>query len=478
MIISEGTMSNDIKALKSGAWYTVANFLTRSVGLITTPIFTRLLTKPDFGAYNNYTSWLAIATIIVTMYLDSTFISAKFDFKDKFDEYIFSTLSFSTVLALFWFVIINVFSSFFADFLKLDIHYINCMMVYLLFLPAINMYQTRERYYYEYKKTVLISLLLTIGTAVVSVLLVIIMDNKLSGRIYGSASITIIIGLVLYFWIIRKGKRIKIEYWKYAIPICIPFIPHLLSLTLLNSLDRIMITDICGEEDNALYSLAYNCGALITILVTSMNTAFSPWLAEKLHNEKYAEIKKVAKIYISVFMYMSLGVMLVTPEILWLLGGNQYLEAKYVMPPITCGVAFQFLYSLFVNVEQFKKKTVGMAVASISAAVLNLVLNYVFIPQYGYIAAAYTTLVGYLWLLLVNMYLVKRIGYKKVYDYKFVALTVIFIMVFTIFVNFLFSYTVIRYAFFAVYLISFLFIAKKYGKTMLQKYRAMKEKKL
>ncbi len=471
-------MSNDIKALKSGAWYTVANFLTRSVGLITTPIFTRLLTKPDFGAYNNYTSWLAIATIIVTMYLDSTFISAKFDFKDKFDEYIFSTLSLSTVSALFWFVIINVFSSFFADFLKLDIHYINCMMVYLLFLPAINMYQTRERYYYEYKKTVLISLLLTIGTAAVSVLLVIIMDNKLSGRIYGSASVTIIIGLILYFWIIRNGKRIKIEYWKYAIPICIPFIPHLLSLTLLNSLDRIMITDICGEEDNALYSLAYNCGALITILVTSMNTAFGPWLGEKLHNEQYVEIKKISKIYISVFMYMCLGVMLVTPEILWLLGGNQYLEAKYVMPPITCGVAFQFLYSLFVNVEQFKKKTVGMAIASISAAVLNLILNYVFIPQYGYIAAAYTTLVGYLWLLLANMYLVKRIGYKKVYDYKFVALVVIAIMIFTIFVNFLFSYTVIRYAFLAVYFISFLFIAKKYGKTILQKYRAMKEKKL
>ena len=133
---------------------------------------------------------------------------------------------------------------------------------------------------------------------------------------------------------------------------------------------------------------------------------------------------------------------------------------------------------MFVNVEQFKKKTVGMAIASISAAVLNLILNYVFIPQYGYIAAAYTTLVGYLWLLLANMYLVKRIGYKKVYDYKFVALVVIAIMIFTIFVNFLFSYTVIRYAFLAVYFISFLFIAKKYGKTILQKYRAMKEKKL
>ena len=70
-------MSNNAKALKSGIWYTAANFLTRSVGLITTPIFTRLLTKADFGAYNNYTSWLAILTIIITMYLESTFIRSQ-----------------------------------------------------------------------------------------------------------------------------------------------------------------------------------------------------------------------------------------------------------------------------------------------------------------------------------------------------------------------------------------------------------------
>ncbi len=146
-------MNNNAKALKSGIWYTVANFLTRSVGLITTPVFTRLLTKADFGAYNNYTSWLAILTIIITMYLESTFISARYDFETDFDGYIFSTLSLSTLSVLVWAVILNVFSSFFTDFFKLDIVYINCMLVYLLFSPAIHMYQTRERYFFEYKKT-------------------------------------------------------------------------------------------------------------------------------------------------------------------------------------------------------------------------------------------------------------------------------------------------------------------------------------
>ena len=86
-------MNNDKKALKSGIWYTVSNFLIRSIGFITTPIFTRLLTKSEFGAFNNYSSWLSIITIFVTFNLESTLISAKYDYKESFDEYILSLLS-------------------------------------------------------------------------------------------------------------------------------------------------------------------------------------------------------------------------------------------------------------------------------------------------------------------------------------------------------------------------------------------------
>ena len=72
-------MSTNTNALKSGVWYTIANFLTSSIGLITTPIFTRILTKSDFGAYNNYTSWLSIFSILLTLNLGATFISARFE---------------------------------------------------------------------------------------------------------------------------------------------------------------------------------------------------------------------------------------------------------------------------------------------------------------------------------------------------------------------------------------------------------------
>ncbi len=100
------------------------------------------------------------------------------------------------------------------------------------------------------------------------------------------------------------------------------------------------------------------------------------------------------------------------------------MEAKYVMAPVTMGCACQFIYTMYVNVEQYLKKTTGMALASVLAAAINVALNYVLIPKFGYLVAAYTTLIGYLCLMLMHMFLVKRIGMKNVYNNIIVLLCV------------------------------------------------------
>lgn len=444
-------MNNNSKALKSGIWYTLSSFLVKSIGFITTPIFARVMTKKEFGLYNNYTSWLAIITIFVTLNLESTLISARYDYEDEFDSYILSVLSLSVFSTCIWFAIFNIFGDFFVGYFNLDRIYINAILLYLLFLPAVNLFQARERYYFEYKKTVLSSMFISIGTALLSVILVCVLDDRLFGRVVGSIVPTVLLGVVLFVFFLIKGKKIKVAYWKYALPICIPFIPHLLSLNLLNSMDRVMITKWCSAEDNATYSLAYTCGSIVTLLLVSLNSAFAPWLGEKLKEELTDEILKVSRIYIYAFSFLAVGIMLVAPEVLFILGGKAYYDAKYVMTPIAMGCVCQFLYSMFVNVEQFKKKTVGMAIASVVAALVNYILNYIFIPRVGYLAAAYTTLVGYLCLLFIHMFLVYRLGYKDIYDYKLIFLVVIIGIITTALVSLLYYISIIRYIIIVVY---------------------------
>ncbi len=455
-------MSNNSQALKSGVWYTIANFLMRSIGLITTPIFTRLMSHQDFGLYSNFTSWMSILTIIITLNLESTFISAKFDFKDDFNQYTSSVLVLSSCSCLFAILLLNSLFGVLQPLLGMSRVYLNAMLLYLFFMPAINIYQAREQFFFRYKTSVFLSLLVSFGTAALSVLLVSVLDNKLAGRIFGSVLPSILIGIVLYGMIWRSGREVNPAYWKYAIRICLPYIPHLLSMTVLNSVDRIMITNICGAEDNALYSLAYSCGSLVSILIVSMNTAFSPWLGEKLNQKEYPEINRFSKIYISAFLILAVTILLFSPEVLLILGGKSYLQAVYVMPPIACGCICQFLYTMFVNVEQFSKKTVGMAVASMSAALFNYVLNMIFIPMYGYVAAAYTTLAGFLWLLGVHMYLVYRYGLKRVYPYRFIGMVVALALCITIGINFLYYHTGVRYAVGIIYILALvLFVIRR-----------------
>lgn len=452
---------NDRTVIKSGIWYTISNLLVKSMALITTPLFTRLLSKSDYGAYNNYISWQGIAVIFVTLNLEASLISAKFDYKDRLKQYIFSILSLSTVSALAWLVLCNIFIQPVSAFLNMKPEYVNMMLVYCGFNAVINIFQVSERYMYKYKSSILIALFIAISTTLVSFLLVLKMNDKLFARVFGGILPTGCIGLVLYFFIAYQGKKIDISIWGYALKICILYIPHLLSLTMLNSIDRVMITKICGEIPNALYSVAYSCGAIVTILLTSMNSAFSPWLGDKLYLRQFNDIRKVSKFYILGFCYIAIGIMVFSPEVLLIMGGKQYIEAKYVMTPVAMGCVCQFMYTMFVNIEQYEKKTVGMALASMLAALLNFILNLIFIPLFGYIAAAYTTLIGYLFLLILHMILVKKIGFSQAYSYKMILITIAGMLLLTVAMNFLYMNSSLRMIVIVLYIALLLSILVK-----------------
>ena len=85
-------MKNDNKVLKSGVWYTIGNFITKGIGFLTTPIFTRLMTTADIGDFANYSSWITILSAILTLDLFTSVALAKYDYKDNINDYISSNL--------------------------------------------------------------------------------------------------------------------------------------------------------------------------------------------------------------------------------------------------------------------------------------------------------------------------------------------------------------------------------------------------
>jgi len=423
------------------------------VGFITTPIFTRLMSQSEYGDFNYFQTWMMILLYITSLNLEGSLIRASQEYKEDIDNYSFSMIILSTCSTLVWWAICNIFFNSISNFLLINRTYINCMFVYLLLCPAVNMFQNTERYKYKYKWTVAISMTISIGASLLSVVFVLLFQDKLFGRTLGYVLPTFLVGCFIIIYYVMHHCKLKVSYWKYALPITLPYIPHLLSMYLLSNMDSVMILRFCGSECVALYSLAYICGMIITILVTSVNSAFSPWLAEKLNSGDYKAIKRISFPYVAIFSFFSIGAVLVTPEILFVLGGKSYMEAKYVMPPVTAGCLLQFVYCMYVNIEQYEKKTVGMAVASVLAAIINFVLNYIFIPIYGYIAAAYTTYVGYFFLLIMHMYLVKRLGKIHIYDNTKMFILALGTSILIFLANNILDLFLVRYAIIAIYII-------------------------
>ena len=75
-----------------------------------------------------------------------------------------------------------------------------------------------------------------------SVVLVLLMDNRFEGRIYGGVIPAVIIDAIIYFGILKRSYKPRLKYVKYAINMAVPLIPSALSSTILSTSDRAMIT--------------------------------------------------------------------------------------------------------------------------------------------------------------------------------------------------------------------------------------------
>ena len=330
------------------------------------------------------------------------------------------------------------------------------------------MFLNEQRYEYKYKLVVALTLFVVLANVGLSFVLIAIMDDCLLARILGSYLPLFIIAAILYMRYFIKARNVTIVYWKYALPIAIPYIFHLLSSNILGSSDRTMITNICGATDNALYSMCYNLAMIVNFMWSSLNNAFAPWMTEKMNTKDYGAIKKMSYPYILIFAYLLIGIMLIAPEAILILGGEKYYNAIFVVPPVMYGYFFMLIYSLYVNIEQFEKKTIGMAVATAIAAVTNIALNAVFIPIFGYIAAAYTTLIGYVLLTVIHFLLVKYMGLEKMFDTRFIIFGAILVGILTVVITMLYSVTFIRWVVIMLYALSILIITIKNRKTILR----------
>ena len=436
---------------KATFWFFACNILTKCISLITTPIFTRLLSTEQYGIYNTFMSWTQVATIIVTLRLDyGIFNKGMTQYSEDKDNYAATMQSITSILTVGAFLLYLPLKNTINALTGLTTFISIALFVEVLFSSAISYWMVKQRYDFKYKSVIAVSLSMSLSHMFIGIAGVLLTNHQAIGRILSSVLVYVCFGLIIYLYNYKKANKLFVKsYAKFALLFVIPLLPHYFASYILDQFDRIMIMKLVGYSAVGIYSVAYSCGYVIKIITSSLNNTLIPWLYQRLKANDHRAVSDCLENIVRTVSLSFLGFMAFAPELIRLFASPEYYEAIYVLPPVSASAFLIFLYELYANIEFFYNKNKFTMYIAIASAIINVILNYLCIPIWGYIAAAYTTLISYCFYSISHFvymrYVVKKETNQILFGTTNFCFIVFGILAYTILINFAFEYTLIRY---------------------------------
>lgn len=438
---------------KASFWFTICSIVNKCIQFITVPIFTRMLSTAEYGQYSVFISWQSIIIIIATMNLYSNvFNNGLLKYNDNRKSFLSSLQGLTTTITIALMIVFWLFQKIIVSFIGLPIFIIELLLIEVLLMPGFEFWAADQRFDYKYKKTISVTLMVATLNPLLGLLFVYISSEKGYARIISVLTAEIVVYIVLYIYNFIKGKLFfDIKYWKYALCLGVPLIPHYISQVLLNQMDRIMISSIIGTAQAGIYSVAYSAAFVLQFVGKAIQNSFTPWIYKKIKANEVDDIKPTVNVLVVLVAGINLLLICFAPEVIFILGGRKYSDAIHIVPPVAASTYLIFIYSMFCVIEFYYEKTKAMTIVSVSGALINYITNYIFIRMFGYFAAGYTTLFSYLYFTVIHYFVMRKAlrsnGYKdNIYDMKFIGILSVVFIIFSILINFVYTYIVVRYS--------------------------------
>lgn len=440
------------KEIKATIFFFLCLLIQKSIGIITTPIFTRLLSEDEYGQYNVFNSWLGILGVIISLRLSyGVYSQGIIKFSEDKDRYSSSTQGLNIALILFWTAIYFITPNFWNKVLGLTTIQVLAIFVLVWGTSAFEFWACEKRASYSYKPLVIYILVFSIVKPVFEILFVVYSKDKVTARILAIALVELLFVPILCIIHFVRGKLFfSANYWKYSVLFNLPLIPHYLSQTVLNNSDRIMIERLENEASAGIYSLGYSVATLSLLISIALSQSITPWIFTKIKENKVSEIPQIVYLTFILMSIVSFFLIAFAPEIVRFFAPKSYHDAIWIIPSVTIGVYFIYCYDIFSKFAFYFEKTVFVMVFSVVSSLLNILLNYLFIPKYGYYAAAYTTLLCYFLYAALNycfmVYLTrKKYGGMRVFDTKKIVVITSILMAVGAVCLILYKHTLLRY---------------------------------
>jgi O-antigen/teichoic acid export membrane protein len=391
---------------RGGASYAVATLVTRGIAFLLLPIYTRFLTPADYGLVSLSETVAVCIPMLGGLGLNAAL--QRLYFKDPSESGRASTVA--TVLrgALLWLLV----------FLSLALA-LGGTVIHLVaprfsapFYPyvAIALTTAAANQVTEYRQLLFqtqersrVYAAIAVGGFVLSAGCVLTLVTRLHlgplgvllGKLMGSASVAVLSTSLL--WKNLRG-RWNGARMREALTIGVPLVPHMLIALILGSADVLVIQMYRSVAEVGLYSVAYTLGSSVTVVTSTLMLTWSPVFYDLARHEgrDRGPVAQTSLLLTTVLVGAATAGAALAAYVIPFLLQERYRACADIVPIVIAGYVFHWFFALFHLSLLQAGKSYLIAVTTVSAAAVNMGLNFLVIPRWGAMGAALATLVAYL----------------------------------------------------------------------------------
>lgn len=395
--------------------------------LITFPYISRVLLVEDIGKINFTSSiisyFILIAGLGITNYAtrEGAKIRDSKEALNKFCSEIFSINIISTVVAYTMLFIIIFFSD------KLQVYTILLIVQSFSIIGTtigVNwIYAIEEDYLYITIRTLLVQF--------ISLILMLILVRDSSDYItYAAITVFSTVGANLFnYFYAKKYTKIHFVYKfedlkRHMKPVLIIFASSI-AITIYVESDTTLLGLLCGEYSVGLYSRSTKIYTIIKQMITAMVIVALPNLSKEIaSNDLKRYIKKAKNILYNVLLLafsIGIGLAVTAKEVIVIAAGQNYVEAAVSLSILGISIIFAVLssYLTYCCLLPMKFEKIQM-IATLISALLNICLNFYFLPLWSQTGAAITTLISEITVFVIEFtFVLSKKSLRSIFDINF-----------------------------------------------------------
>lgn len=405
-----------IAFLKGSAVLTTANMVLKAINFFLLPLYTKYLTPEALGVSDTITNVSAVIFPLLVMGLDSAF--SAFYFEERSENHrrkLFNTIWFTLLLASsvpFFLIIGAKYWSMllfgkkaYAGLVAISLIGISLNLWYLPFSLLVRM---------ENRMAIFALINITASLSMIGLNIFFVAGLKMGAAALILSS-AIIQGLQLVLYLFLGRTRLSIHYYdnqmiKKMLKFALPLIPIAIVGWILNLSDRYILLWYHGETEVGIYGIAARFSAALAVFSNAVYMAYTTFAFDKQEDSNaQQQYSRILNAFFFMLGAVCFTVSIFSKEIIFLMTSKAYWSAYLLLPCILFGQLAYGINTIVGYGISFARKTQYMLIATTCGAGLNIILNFIFIPEYGMVAAAATTLISYVLMVTLSYIFSQRV---------------------------------------------------------------------